>query len=87
MKIPLVVDLFLTAHNARAFTYETKCGDSLWIPDKRKVGNDDIWGRAGQQKYECLRMKDNKVKTVWHAVTYASNFWCWIYLYAGEPDL
>jgi len=29
MKIRLVVDLFLAGHNARAFTYETKCGASL----------------------------------------------------------
>jgi len=70
MKIPLVVDLFLTAHNASAFIYETKCGGSLWIPDKGKVGNDDIWERAEQQKYKCLHMKENKVKAVWYAITY-----------------
>lgn len=58
MKIRLVVDLFLAGHNARAFTYETKCGASLWIPDKKKVGNDDIWERAGQQKEKCLHVKE-----------------------------
>jgi len=87
MKSPLVVYLFLTAHNAHAVTYETKCGGSLWIPDKRKVGNDDIWEWVEQQRYECLDMKENKVKTVWHVLLYASHFWCWIYLEVGEPDL